>query len=358
VNPQNVQNNLVTSLGELREFADRDCLESPEAYRATLNAVLEALDKEDGLIQLQDLPTIVIPDIHGRRGMLIDILSHYIESGLYQGQQVFELLQKGRINVVCVGDIVHSEERADWVINDNGDWTTELLNKEMVRSLGAAVIIMRLKVQYPAHFHCLRGNHDDIAGELTKDFRKFVGLKFEKDELVFNNGAPVITAGKGESILVREWILSRGDGWGPSFLDLWGQFDRALPIFAQGTYYVVSHTLPQAPLLEADIRNKQRPREVTFELTSKRGNNRKAIDKTLENLGIKNTIKRWFHGHTHISPQTNGGRYEESLDGLVIRLNNQKNYVFAYVPGSTDSRGFDPTKDVYIKLPTEERFHL
>ncbi len=358
MNPHNVHNSLATSLEVLREFANRNHLESPEAYRATLESVLEVLNKEDGLIQLQDLPTIVIPDLHARRGMLVDILSHSIEDGPYQGQRIFALLQKGHINVVCVGDIVHSEERADWVINDNGDWTTELLDKEMVRSLGAAVIIMQLKVQYPAHFHCLRGNHDDIAGELTKDFRKFVGLKFENDELVFLNGAPVLTANKGESVIVREWILSRGDGWGPSFLELWGHFDRALPIFARGTYYVVSHTLPQTPLLEADIRNKQRLREITLELTSKRGNNRKAIHKTLESLVTKNTVKRWFYGHTHVPPQTNGGRYEEGLDGLVVRLNNQRNYVFAYVPGPIDSRDFDPAKDVYIKSPIEERFHV
>jgi predicted phosphodiesterase len=357
VNHQNVQDNPATSLEKLRELADRDCLESPETYRAALESVLEVLNKEDSLIQLQDLPAIVIPDIHARRGMLIAILSHSIEKGPYQGQQVFELLQKGLINVVCVGDIVHSEERADWVINDNGDWTTELLDKEMIRSLGAALIIMHLKAQYPEHFHCLRGNHDDMVGELAKDFRKFVGLKFENDELVFLNGAPVITGSKGESMIVREWLLSRGDGWGQAFLELWGQFDRALPILAKGTYYVVSHTLPQRPLLAADISNKHRPREITLQLTSKRGKNKQALDETLENLGIKDTVKRWFYGHTHVPAETNGGRYEEGLDGLVVRLNNQKNYVFAYVPASRDNRLFEPTKDVYMKSPTAERFH-
>jgi Calcineurin-like phosphoesterase len=357
VNPEHVQDSQATSLETLCEFANRDRLESPETYRAALESVLEVLKKEDGLLQLQDLPTIIIPDLHARRAMLIAILSHSIEDGPYQGQQIFELLQKGCINVLCVGDIVHSEERTDWVINDNGDWTAELLEKEMVRSLGAGLIIMQLKVLHPIHFHCLRGNHDDIAGELTKDFRKFVGLKFENDEPVFLNGAPVLTANKGESVIVREWILSREDGWGPSFLELWGHFDRALPIFAKGTSYVVSHTLPQTPLLQADIKNKQRPREITLELTSKRGTNKQAIDKTLENLDITNTVKRWFYGHTHVPSQTNRGKYEESLDGLVVRLNNQKNYVFAYVPGPIDSRDFDPKKDVYIKSPTEERFH-
>src|SRR5579884_222064 len=176
VNPQDIQDNPATTLEKLRELASRDSLESPETYRTALETVLEVLNKEESLIQLQDLPTIVIPDIHARRGLLLDVLSHSIREGPYRGQQIFELLQSGFINVVCVGDIVHSEERADWVINDDGDWTTELLDKEMIRSLGTALIIMYLKMQYPEHFHCLRGNHDDMVGELAKDFRKFVGL--------------------------------------------------------------------------------------------------------------------------------------------------------------------------------------
>lgn len=118
-------------------------------------------------------------------------------------EQFFDLLQRGLVNVCCVGDIVHSDERFDWVINDNGDWTHELLEKEMLRSLGSAAMIMYLKMQYPEHFHCLRGNHDDMAGELTKDFRKFVGLQFKDDECVTIDGSPVVTSDKGESTIVR-----------------------------------------------------------------------------------------------------------------------------------------------------------
>lgn len=345
-----IKDNPAQSFEMLSEFAMRDDLERPETYRAALDAVLEALSHEDGLIQLQDLPTIVIPDLHARRGMLIAILRYHIEEGPYAGRQVFELLQEGLVNVVCVGDIVHSEERSDWVINNDGEWTVELLDKEMVRSLGAAAMIMYLKLQFPENFHCLRGNHDDMAGELAEDFRKFVGLKYENDELVFVDGRPVLTTDKGESKIVRDWVLTR-EGWGQPFLQAWSQFDRGLPLFARGTYYVISHTLPQIPLSEADIRDKKRPREVTLELTSRRGENRMAIVGTLEHLGIKDSVIRWLYGHTSVPTEKNGGKYEENLDGLLIRLNNPKNYVFAYLPASTDERTFDPSRDVYIKSP-------
>jgi hypothetical protein len=351
-----IHNNPARSLSELSEFVRRDSLERPEAYRIAIDGVLDVLRREDGLIRLDPLPTIVIPDVHARRAMLTDILSFQLQDGPYIGNRIFDLLQQKLIYIVCLGDIMHSELRSDWVTNDNGDWANELLEKEMVRSLNTASLIMYLKMQYPTHFHCLRGNHDDIAGELAEDFRKYVGVKYENNERVMVQGRPLLTSDKGESKIVRNWILTRS-GWGQPFLYLWSQFDRALPVFATGAYYVVSHTLPQMSLTVSDIRNKNRPSRITFELTSQRGENREAMNRTLENLGIIHTVRRWFHGHTHVSPEINGGKFQESPDGLLIRINNQSNYVFAYVPGPNDKARFDPLKDVYIKTPTEATFH-
>lgn len=345
------------SLATLCEFATREQLEEPTTYLAALHAALAILSAQDGLIQLPDLPTIILPDLHARRALLIAVLRTQLADGPYAGRQVFELLQQGLLNVVCVGDIVHSENRHDWVINLDGEWTAELLDREMVHSLGMGAMIMYLKTQYPTHFHCLRGNHDDIAGELCTDFRKFVGLKFATEEEPLDiNGRPVVTGDKGESKLVREWVLNR-EGWGQSFLDAWASFEKALPLFAQAPYFVISHTLPLIPLTASDIRDPQRAREISLELTSRRGINADAVKGTLTQLGIQETTQRWFHGHSQVRPEVNGGKYEENLDGLIVRLNSPKQHVFAYVPASHDERRFDPTQDVFIKAPTEEAFH-
>jgi hypothetical protein len=348
--------NPARTLEALAEFARRDQLEDVETYSAALEAVLAVFALEDGLIQLPDLPTIIIPDLHARRSLLVDTLSAQVNQGSFAGEQVFDLLQRGLINMVCVGDIMHSETRSDWVINNDGEWTQELLDKEMVRSLGAATMIMYLKAQYPKNFHCLRGNHDDMACELAKDFAKFVSLKYENDELVLIDGRPVRTSDRGEARIVKDWVLTK-DGWGQPFLDHWSQFERSLPLLAQAAYYVISHTLPLAPLSEAEIRDRNRPYEVSLELTSRRGIDEAAINETLEGLGRKDSVKRWFYGHSQVSPETNSGKYEESLDGLAVRLNNPRQYVFAYVPASHDERLFDPGRDVYIKAPEEETFH-
>ena len=343
----NVSDNPAQALEALNEFSRRDQLESPETYRAAIEAVIDVLAAQGSLVHLQDLPTIVIPDLHARRGMLIAILSTQIVEGALRGMRVFELLRQGLVNVVCVGDIVHSEERSNWVINLDGEWTPELLDKEMVRSLGMGAMVMYLKLQYPEHFYCLRGNHDDIAVEMGP-FRKFVGLKYdEHDELVEVDGRPVLTADKGESGIVKDWVLTR-EGWGQAFLDAWAQFERALPLFAQGSYYVISHTTPRVPLSIEALHDPNRPREVVAELTSRRGVDEAAIDGTLNNLGIKNSVQRWFYGHTPVPPEQNNGKYKEDLDGLLIRLNNPKKQIFAYVPAAGDERRFDPNCDVHL----------
>jgi hypothetical protein len=250
---------------------------------------------------------------------------------------------------------MHSEDRSNWVINRDGECSPELLDKEMVRSLGAGAMVMYLKQRFPNHFYCLRGNHDDMDAEMGP-YRKFVGVKRdERDELVLIDGRPVLTSDKGESGIVRDWVVTR-EGWGQPFLAAWTRFEHALPLFIQGCYYVISHTLPLAPLSAEKLHDPARPHELVLELTFSRGVNRVAIEETLEDLGLRDRVQRWFYGHSQVSSKKNGGKYEEALDGLLVRLNNPSKHVFAYVPASKDERRFDPTQDVYIKMANEEEF--
>ena len=65
------------------------------------------------------------------------------------------------------------------------------------------------------------------------------------------------------------------------------------------------------------------------------------------------TILKAFFDESHVIPNP----VQASPDGLLIRINNQSNYVFAYVPGPADKWTFDPLTDVYIKSPAEKTFH-
>jgi hypothetical protein len=352
---QHLWENPALSLEALKEFAEWEELEAPETYRAALEAITPLLSQQSPLVHLLDLPTIVIPDLHARRQMLVDILAVRLSEGSLAGQQIFELLQAGQINIICVGDLMHSEDRDKWVINLDGEWTPELLEKEMVRSLGAALIVMELKLRFPEHFYSLRGNHDDIKAELSP-YSKFVSLKVDEHfESVYVDGKPVKTGPKGESGIVKDWVLER-EGWGEEFLDAWMAFERALPLLAQGSYYVVTHTIPSQPIAKADLLDPNRPKQVTMELTWEREVKQEAIEGTLDNLEIREQTQRWLYGHSRVRKAVNGGRFEEALDGLLVRINNPKFPVFAYVAASQDERRFDPDKDVYIKRASDENF--
>ena len=146
---RNVSENPAATLEGLSRFAEREQLEPVETYRVALEAVVEALPRPGSLLHLPDLPTLVIPDLHARREMLLAILKTRLADG-----QVFELLQQGCINVVCLGDIVHSEKRSHWVINPEGECTSELLDKAMVRSLGAGAMSLSSIMCKMLKIHC------------------------------------------------------------------------------------------------------------------------------------------------------------------------------------------------------------
>jgi hypothetical protein len=104
--------NPASSLGALSAFARRDQLETPETYLSALKDAIEVLPLQGVLLHLQDIPIIIVPDIHARREMLITLLRAQFIEGSFAGQRVFDLLEQGCMNVVCVGGIVHSEERS------------------------------------------------------------------------------------------------------------------------------------------------------------------------------------------------------------------------------------------------------
>ena len=154
---------------ELVRIARRSTLPEGDDYLSLLEEVTRVLDQEDpeyrprddknrpgGLIYLKDLPTIVIPDLHGRMDFILRVLNYT------PGEvPVFQLLQRGQVQVVCVGDGFHGEARAaerwkrafkEFV----GHYRKHrAMDEEMRESLGLMEMVMRLKVAFPEYFHFL-----------------------------------------------------------------------------------------------------------------------------------------------------------------------------------------------------------
>ncbi|MCK5267799.1 MAG: hypothetical protein KAR07_06515, partial [Spirochaetes bacterium] len=132
-----------------------------------------------GIVYLKkNLPTIIIPDLHARMDFFLNVLFYKDSTGLSNLQKLgLNLLQ-----IVCVGDGFHAEERAQkrWLLaleefnNEYEDHKN--IDQEMKESFNLMEMVMRTKIAFPEVFHFLKGNHENIANETNHGnhpFRKF-----------------------------------------------------------------------------------------------------------------------------------------------------------------------------------------
>jgi hypothetical protein len=366
----------VHTLESIEKFTQEKKLLSQESYEESLDKAIESLRGTEGVVEIQhsDIPTIVLSDIHARSEFILHTLEQPISGGT---ETIHSLLKKGAINIVCLGDGMHSERGSHWetstaiyaledckegapdtlkdainkyqeVLEGIGGkpyvkmtpleiytakkrteatqkWNElgveellqkHLMNQEMARSLGAMKLIMELKAEYPETFHYIRGNHDDM-GERVKGYFKY----------------------GNESADVKEWIL---ENYGDDFLEKYKTFEDSLPLIVKhGDTYTMSHTVPSSVLSEEDIQ--QREKDTIESLTwtdNTRGDTEETvIRKTLTNLHAPRA--KWIIGHRNVQE---GSMYREQFDGTVIQINDDKRELIAVL---RPDGSFDPDKDIY-----------
>ncbi|MBO7174691.1 MAG: hypothetical protein J6V57_02965, partial [Spirochaetaceae bacterium] len=137
------------------------------------------------------VPTMIVPDLHGRGDFFQQILEFEPNLFEYFPQRVeskklsvLELLKAGAINLVCVGDGLHSEIHQErWLLAleeyEAGNLLGEALTEEMTEGLGLMTLVMRCKLAFPRHFHFLKGNHENILNRWEGGDRPF--KKFAKE---------------------------------------------------------------------------------------------------------------------------------------------------------------------------------
>ncbi|MGC8880994.1 MAG: hypothetical protein ACP5OX_01930 [Minisyncoccia bacterium] len=221
---------------ELERIVKLEKIEKEE-IEPSLDNVLKILENEPenirpkdkngnpgGIIKLKkNISTILIPDLHGRRGFLFKILNNKDEKGITN----LEKLLKGEIQIVCLGDGLHTEnpiksperwKKAQKEIFEEKKYITPSMEEEMADSFGTMIMIMKLKELAPENFHYLRGNHDDI----NETYAPFAKYAFE-------------------SSMTKEFVLEK---FGQEFLQKYSKFEEKLPFLAEGNNFLVSHTLP------------------------------------------------------------------------------------------------------------------
>ena len=310
---------------KLIQAGTRNRLLGPAAYIGLLNRVNLTLETEaeavrlrderglpGGLIQLcTDLPTILIPDLHARRELLLSVLLSAKIRALYR-------LKEKQVQLVCLGDGFHGEIR---VINRWLEAYSEFrsafshhssMDEEMVESLGTVEMVMLLKTAFPRYFHFLKGNHENITNELGEGNFPFV--KFVE-----------------EGAMVAEYVKRF---LGPNFIREYRRYEKNLPLLAVGRNFLVSHAEPARFFSRDDIVQFRKRPDVVAGLTwtdngaAKRGSVKKMTEHFF-GKAAKNAF--YFGGHRPVQ-----GMYSRRAAGRFIQIHNPRQYQIALLPAGGD----------------------
>lgn len=285
-----------------------------------------SLNKPGGLLDFPSFafPVVIVPDIHARASFLPKVLECHIK-----GESVLDLLSRGEIAVVCVGDAFHAESRAyerwvlayrDWI---GGVFAGEAMKQEMAESLSTVRIVMEIKKAFPEHFHFLKGNHENITNKTAGG--DFAFCKFVQ-----------------EGAMCRDFVQLY---YGEDILHSISLWEMSLPICAVFEDFCISHAEPACFFKREQIVNcRTRGGEevvAAFTWTANGEAEEGSVDQLFEQL--RPTAKRegaiWFGGHRSIGRAKclfrQGGRYAQ--------LHNPDAMNFALV---APKRKFDPDKDI------------
>lgn len=334
--PENTQLSLL--LDEIKEIHFSNDFPKEADFQEFLDDAVSVLESEDesyrpkndegnpgGLLDFSSstLPVLVVPDIHGRSDMLLKILEFKFDGT----KTVLEGLNDNSLLVVCVGDAVHGEMRAyDRWLKSYSDWQIDVyagpsMKEEMNENISVWRILMLLKKKFPANFHFLKGNHENVTNECghgNYSFRKFVN----------------------EGQMCCDFIRQV---YGDVILHLISLWEKKLPVCAVFSSFCVSHAEPAAEFKRDEVINSSLLDEVVYGFTWTRNDDaeKNSCKKTLKNLNSKARCKGclWFGGHRPVKDS----KFNLRQDGAYVQLHNpQEMNVALVVPG----KKFDPEKDI------------
>ena len=280
-----------------------------------------------GLIYLkEDIPTIIVPDIHGRMDFFLSLL-FATES---DGDSILDKTARETLQILCLGDGFHSERRgADrWkkALDEFKDSYEKHnhMDDEMRENLGVMEMVQELKLAFPDHFHFLKGNHENIAnekGEGNFPFRKYAF----------------------EGPMVMEYVTKF---YGEAFLKTYYEFEKKLPLLAVGNGFLVSHSEPAAFFdKESVIEYRENPHVVegltwTDNDAAEEGSVQRMLQYYLGDTGPG----LYFGGHRPVT-----GMYNLRAEGKYVQIHNPDKFIVTLVK---NGRAFDPERNI-IEIPNK-----
>ncbi len=307
-------------------------LNEPESYRPA-----NCVGQPGSLLKLSEksargLPVVIIPDIHSRPDFIHNILACTLPK---LNLTVMQALEQKKIDVVCVGDAVHTElSSLRWKLIsaefEDGIHTGHYMQDEMIVTLSTLCAIMSLKIMFPENFHFLKGNHENILNS-----------SYGGDYAFFKH------ADEGE--MVKTFILEQYD---EKLLNKIARYENLLPLAAYGRNYVVSHAEPAAAYTREQLIDARFDDSVVEGLIWTRNGQvtKSTALPVMKNLLGKKEAKKslYFAGHRPVK-----GFYALRQDGVLVQIHNPKLQNIFMVPCG---RTFDFAKDIInTKIKTFEK---
>jgi hypothetical protein len=326
--------------GELLSIFRREGYSDAASYSSLLAEALAAMSGEDpavrprdsggrpgGLVLLRrDAQTIIVPDLHARMDFFLRVLL----AKDAEGWSNLEKMISGELQVVCVGDGFHSEDRGRqrWqealAEFEGGFAAHSSMDEEMAESLGVMEMVMRAKVRFPGYFHFLKGNHENVANE-----RGGGNFPFAKYAM--------------EGPMVASWVRTF---MGEPFLARYSSFEKAMPVLAVGRNFLVSHAEPRDFYDRPTIVEYRRHPEAIEGLTWT--DNDAATEGSVSRmlaayLGADEAAGAYyFGGHRAIK-----GIYGLRAGGRYVQIHNPRRFIVASIGAEG---GIDLERDI-IELP-------
>ena len=307
-----------------KSYRPQNCMNEPGS--------LLQLFKEDE----RELPAIIVPDIHARPHFLLNILKHELPRkfcGMKEDGSkytVYEALKKQLVDVICVGDGVHTElYAARWELIsmefEKGESTGFFMKQEMILNLATLSALLALKSQFPENFHFLKGNHENILNCNFGGDYAFCKYAYE-----------------GE--MFKDFMLTCYD---EKLVNQIAKYENLLPLVAAGKNYVVSHAEPADSFTKEQIIDARFDEEVVAGLIWTKNGQVKTPTATAimkELLGKKNAKKAlYFAGHRPVKEN-----YALRQNGTFVQLHNPRKQNIALV---YTNRNFDFEKDIVNTKP-------
>jgi hypothetical protein len=306
----------------LRRQATTQKLETTASYLQSATASARIFREQGGVVDLPaNLPTVILPDLHAQRDYLLEALLMPA-----QGSTVLTLLKQGKINVLCLGDGMHAEQRAEarWLEAERDriqGLPSRAMEAEMVESLGLLKMVMDLKVAFPKNFYFVRGNHEDM--DPLTPYRKFTQV--------------------GESTLVKLWVTDR---MGSSFLQQWHACEQAMPLLARGGSFVASHAPPEQTLSLDEVKQRS-PR--AFRACAWSDNTRWTPSGPQEKAFLENcrrfqvsSTRPWLVGHRKVIDAL----YRSQCQGRLIQINPLDSQARVVALAPPQGQPFKPERDI------------